>query len=31
MTQTSDLPIAAKEVGIGFTELVDFMALSALD
>jgi len=31
MTQTSDLPIAAKEVGIDFTELVDFMALSALD
>ena len=31
MTETSDLPIAAKEVGIDFTELVDLMALSALD
>ncbi|MFB6291519.1 MAG: D-alanine--D-alanine ligase [Candidatus Bipolaricaulia bacterium] len=31
MTQTSDLPIAAKEAGIGFTELVERMTMSALD
>lgn len=30
MTQTSDLPQAAKEAGIGFTELVERMTVSAL-
>ncbi|MCF7890611.1 D-alanine--D-alanine ligase [Candidatus Bipolaricaulota bacterium] len=31
MTKTSDLPQAAREAGIGFNELVERMALSALD
>ncbi|MBS3786938.1 D-alanine--D-alanine ligase [Candidatus Bipolaricaulota bacterium] len=31
MTRTSDLPQAAKEAGISFTELVERMAVSALD
>lgn len=30
MTETSDLPLAAKEAGISFVELVERMALSAL-
>ncbi len=31
MTETSDLPLAAREAGIGFVELVERMALSALN
>ena len=31
MTETSDLPLAAKEAGIDFVELVEKMALSGLD